>query len=403
MTAAAHASEDTPTTAGAAPHVVLIGNYEPDRQQSMLRFARSLRAALAAAGASVELIQPERRYGPAVNPHRGLGKWLAYVDKFILFPRLLRRRVAAARVSGRPVVFHICDHSNATLLSSLRGARTSVTCHDMLAILGALGLDPWCPASGMGKRLQSAILRGLRHAGAAACDSTHTRQDFERLTGRAGDPLVRTILLPLNDAVGPALPRPAASFVQEALPQLAGRPYLLHVGSGLPRKNRIALVHVLAHASARTWPGCVVFAGEPAGGDLLDAARAAGLADRVFSVAGPSPQLLRALYEAAHALLFPSHGEGFGYPILEAQACGCPVICSDTTSLPEVGGEGARYHDVADHEGMAQTVLDLAYAPGRARQIALGTANLARFGEREFAESYLRLFSDLLASRPAPR
>ena len=88
--------------------VLLIGNYEPDQQQSMQRFGTMMLDGLTAAGIAAELVKPEPLFGKLTTAASFIGKWLAYVDKFLVFPRTLRRRVQA----GASVV-HICDHSNA--------------------------------------------------------------------------------------------------------------------------------------------------------------------------------------------------------------------------------------------------------------------------------------------------
>jgi glycosyltransferase involved in cell wall biosynthesis len=345
----------------------------------------------------VELVQPERRLGLPVNPHRGLAKWLAYADKFLLFPARLRRIAAAhLRDGGPPVVYHVCDHSNAPLLGALAGKPTVATCHDMLAILGALGQDPWCPASASGKKLQRWILRHLASASGVCCDSTHTRTDFQRLTGRVGDPLVRTVLLPLNNAIASDVADPGARLLQ-ALPELGGLPYLLHVGSSLPRKNRGQLLRVAAELASRGRRLAVVYAGDGVDPDLRAEAARLGVADRVHAVEAPDAALLRSLYLLAHALVFPSHGEGFGYPILEAQACACPVVASDATSLPEVAGAGARLHPPLDAAGMAESCEALFDPRIRDAVVTAGTGNLKRFSEAGLASGCLDLHRDVLA------
>ena len=73
--------------------------------------------------------------------------------------------------------------------------------------------------------------------------------------------------------------------------------------------------------------------------------------------AGLSDSELAAAYSNALCFVFPSEYEGFGIPILEAFACGCPVVCSNTSSLPEVAGECAEYFDPVDIDGMSEAIL----------------------------------------------
>src|SRR3954468_6136750 len=94
--------------------ILLIGNYSLDRQQSMQRFATMMFHGLTSSGVAVELIRPEPFFGRFRFAGRFVAKWLGYLDKFILFPRTLRKRLRE-----RPSLVHICDHSNAMYAGSI--------------------------------------------------------------------------------------------------------------------------------------------------------------------------------------------------------------------------------------------------------------------------------------------
>ena len=123
-----------------ALRILLVGNYPPDRQESMQRFADVFLRGLPPVGVKVELIRPEivwnRRAG---SP--GIAKWLGYADKYLAFPKRLRRHIAASR----PDVVHVCDHSNSMYLRSAPAGRRLITCHDLLAVRSALGEIPQNP------------------------------------------------------------------------------------------------------------------------------------------------------------------------------------------------------------------------------------------------------------------
>ena len=95
--------------------VLLVGNYAPDRQESMLRFAELMERELRARGHSATVLQPPVVLGKLKAGSGGAGKWFGYVDKFVLFPRRLR---AAMRDCD---AVHICDHSNAMYVKELGG------------------------------------------------------------------------------------------------------------------------------------------------------------------------------------------------------------------------------------------------------------------------------------------
>ena len=99
---------------------------------------------------------------------------------------------------------------------------------------------------------------------------------------------------------------------------------------------------------------------------------------------------LQALYRSAAVFLFPSLYEGFGWPPLEAMACGCPVVCSNTASLPEVVGAAALLAGPADHAAMARHCLDLLTQPAvRAEWVRRGHENTKRFTQERFATELL--------------
>ena len=367
--------------------VLLIGNYPPDRQQSMHRFAMMMLDGLRAAGFRAELIQPQPFFGRFRYAGRYVAKWLAYLDKFVLFPLQLRRWLRAA-----PALVHICDHSNAMYARQIRGVPVVASCHDLLAVRGALGEQTDCPASLTGKLLQRWIVAGLRAATVVACVSKATLEDARRLIARR-DGKPRLELIPL----GLSYPYRRLS-ADEAYVRLArfsllrpGTPFVLHVGSNLRRKNREGVLRIFARCKEQ-WNGLLVFAGEPLSDKLRSLGRQLGILDRVVEVPHPTSELLEALYNCATAFLFPSRFEGFGWPIIEAQACACPVICSDRAPLPEVAGDAGLIHPVADEEPFAAEIIRLTDPEERARWSAKSLHNAQRFSAERMIAEYISAY-----------
>src|SRR5881409_3777306 len=154
--------------------VLLIGNYPPDRQQSMRRFGTMMLQGLNNSGIAAKLIAPQARFGKFRGAGSFVAKWLGYIDKFVLFPRQLQTALA----KEKPSVVHICDHSNAMYDGWIEHVPVVVTCHDLLAVRGALGEETNCPASPTGKILQRWILRGLRRASEVVCESQASIRTF---------------------------------------------------------------------------------------------------------------------------------------------------------------------------------------------------------------------------------
>src|SRR5207248_7289763 len=162
--------------------ILLIGNYPLERQQSMERFAMMMLDGLTAAGIPAAVIRPRPFLGRFRFAGGFVAKWLAYLDKFVLFRTTLSREIRA-----RPALIHICDHSNAMYAGWIRDVPVVVTCHDLLAVRGALGEPTDCPATVTGKWLQRWIVAGLEKATLIVCDSQATLADARRLVNRSDD------------------------------------------------------------------------------------------------------------------------------------------------------------------------------------------------------------------------
>jgi glycosyltransferase involved in cell wall biosynthesis len=113
-----------------------------------------------------------------------------------------------------------------------------------------------------------------------------------------------------------------------------------------------------------------VLAGAPPEKSLVELIASLSLRDAVDFVADPDDDALLRLYRNAALLLFPSLYEGFGWPPLEAMACGCPVVCSMAGSLPEVVGDAALTAAAADEAGLARHCIALLENPELARAMA---------------------------------
>ncbi|MDP9005189.1 MAG: glycosyltransferase [Verrucomicrobiota bacterium] len=367
--------------------VLLIGNYPPDRQRSMDRFARMMLDGLASAGVAAELIQPQPFFGGSRSDGRPGGKWLAYLDKFILFPRQLRRRLRNA-----PALVHICDHSNAMYAKHIRGVPIVTSCHDLLAVRGALGEETDCPASLMGRLLQRWIVAGLRAATTIACVSNATLEDARRLVVRGREkPELELIPLGLSYPYRRLSAEEAQSRLARFAPLGPDTPFVLHVGSNLRRKNREGVLRIFSRCQ-REWNGLLIFAGEPLSDALRSLGRQLGVMDRVLEIPEATNEILEALYGRATALVFPSRFEGFGWPIIEAQACGCPVICGDRAPLPEVAGDAGLIHPAEDEEALAAEIIRLTNPVERESWSAKSLRNAQRFSTEKMIADYIAVY-----------
>lgn len=359
--------------------VLVIGNYSADKQQSMERFA-SLLLAIYKPRSFVSYSSPRVIFGRISVLPALVRKYLAYIDKLLIFPLWLKLN------QKKFDIIHIADHGNAFYSFFLNPDKTIITCHDLLAVRGAIG-DPLaaCPASPLGPWLQRLIMAGLRRPHRLTFVSNATYKDYQKIGKYPTTQLHKIIPNCLNANFDSELSRIPLDILEcNKVPKL---PYLLMVGSALPRKNRFLALKLIHHLS-KSSNYQLVFAGSPLTNNESSFISTLSLERRFHSIERPSHSLLNMLYCQAHALIFPSLSEGFGWPLIEAQACGCPVIASNTTSIPEVVGLGGLLADPNDVYAFANHVKSLELLDNRRNLIQFGFDNIQRFTVATVASSY---------------
>lgn len=232
-------------------------------------------------------------------------------------------------------------HYNIPLLYS---GRLLVTVHDVfhLAMPEFVG--------GLHKRLYAKFMFGAvaKRADTVVCDSEFTARELTRLTG-ASEQKLRVIKLGVDNSW----------FAPVQAPSPHETPFLLFVGNVKPHKNLIRLLDGFS-SIAHVIPHDLIIVGKKEGfitGDDAVQDKAIRLGDRVKFTGYIDDAALRQYFSHAAALVFPSLYEGFGLPPLEAMASGCPVIVSNTASLPEVCGDAVVYCNPFSSEDIAKNIL----------------------------------------------
>jgi len=280
------------------------------------------------------------RLAPAARRSAAGRKLNLALLRYAYYPALLAR--------GRDAdCFHVADHSYAHLALVLPRGRVGVYCHDVDAFRPL-----WTPsASRAARTLAKLLLRGLRRAVIVF----HS-------TPAVGEEIVLRALAP-RDAVVLAPYGVASEFRHEAgeRPQSLTRraPFVLHVGSLIPRKNPEFLIDwFLGLREARPELELVQVGGELSGA-LREKLIRAGAFGSFHGLRDLSRSELAAYYRAASLVVLPSLAEGFGLPLVEALACGAPVLASDLPVLRQVGGEGVVYVSVADRDSFCRVALGM--------------------------------------------
>jgi glycosyltransferase involved in cell wall biosynthesis len=247
-------------------------------------------------------------------------------------------------------------------------------------------------------RRQVAYLRwstrhNARRARRVIADSQATKADLARFYDIAPEKI---------DVVYPALPAALSPVTDpEVLAAVRQKynirpPYLLYLGTLQPRKNLLRLIEAFLHLPDKEHQLVVAGRAGWRSEAILAAVRSQqqGEGKSIVCPGFIAPEDKAALISGATALLYPSLHEGFGFPVLEGQACGTAVLCSNSSSLPEVAADGALLVDAEDCAAIRHGIQRLIDDDNLRRQLmANGFANLRRFSWEKTAAQTVAVLS----------
>jgi len=353
--------------------VTLFADMKSESWDSMNRYAQSLSREFNALNLSVSIFRTE----PPLRSSRLKIFWRQKV-----YPMLARFRQGE--------VNHVLDHSYAHLLGFLSASRTVVTCHDLIPL--EFERD---------ERLLAFFKRTVSNLSKAAmviADSEATRKDLISKLGLSPekvkviylgvDPNFKIELSVAKDRLRRELNIPKAKIIFSHSSALnyknnegvlkafrlvlneVSDVYLLRVG--LYNKHQRQLIKDL------------------------------GIGDRILELARPTDEKLSTLYNLSDVFVSPSFKEGFGLTVLQALACGVPVVVSSGTSLEEVAGEFGVYCDPHDEDDIASKIISLLerdYHKDRAYQETL-TTRARFFTWQKTARETLKVYQEVMPNRP---
>ncbi len=300
---------------------------------------------------------------------RGFDKWFLY-----------RWRVSTA---GRYDLVHGLSHGLGHLLPHLKGSpRTLATVHDLIPLRfpGELSKAQVARVRKQTDRLSNFDL--------LTSVSEFTAGEVVDLTG-----IPRERIRVVENGIDQDVFRTPAEFPPD-LADLAERPYVLSVSSAIARKNLQILPEVFEAVFAREPELVLVRAGSPLPSGLREEfCRRCG-PERLVELGRVADEVLVPAYQHAAVFFFPSLYEGFGLPVIEAMCAGTPVVCSNATSLPEVGKDAALYFDPADPAEGAAGILE---ALARSDELVeKGLRHSGQYSWERTMEGHLACYRELL-------
>ena len=247
-------------------------------------------------------------------------------------------------------------------------------------------------------RLQKLVSRALQYARLIVCISQYTQDSVAEMFQTPAERLT-TVHLGLQDSFRPVALEQARQVLKQKYH--INYPYLLFVGSFVPRKNIVRVVEAFYHFRQEAKANVkLVLAGQKAWGaqEVNNTIERRQLREHVIELNYVADDDLPALYSGANMLVFPSLNEGFGFPVLEAMACGAPVLTSNLTSLPEIAGGAALLVDPYSVEDIASNMHTLfSDAALRASLREKGLERAKEFTWRHTAQRTLAAYHRALA------
>lgn len=372
----------------------------------MPRFARMIGTAMQAKGHEVDYWAPQAHAHTLLEKTR-LAKWAGYVDQYLFFPLQVKLRLWR-REPGTLYVF--CDQALGPWVPLVKHLPHVVHAHDLLALRSALGLIPQNPTSLTGRLYQRYIRWGFQQARHFICVSERTRSDLMS-HGQARALSSSVVYNGLNHPYRPVPRTQAIARLERAGLSGSAKGMILHVGGGQWYKNTVGILRLYAcYAARHTEPLPLwMVSPHPSSAETLAALAQVPPQGRVYFYQGIDNAALEAAYSLANAFLFPSLAEGFGWPIVEAQACGCPVITTNDAPMNEIAGPDATYLPLLkagdDVQAWAQrgatsleAVLTTAARDKSEQRRQQRMAWAAQFTTQAAIERYLSIYQSVLAA-----
>ena len=301
----------------------------------MPRFVKMLVDGMAGKGYKVEVWKPTARFFKLPVKSNSVKKWLGYIDQYIVFPFEIRKRI---KNKPNDTLYVFADHALGPWVPSVTHKPHVIHCHDFLAQLSALNQINENKVGWTGKKYQEFIRKGYSKGKNFISVSEKTKADLGKFLHDASiNSYVVYNGLTQNFGVQNQIETRQKLTTHFEIDATDG--YLLHVGGNDWYKNRAGVIHIY-----NTWRSTtqhrhplILIVNKPS--DELLFLQATSLYKKyIHFLSGVEDRFVRLAYSGASVFIFPSLAEGYGWPIAEAMASGCPVITTNEAPMTEVAG-----------------------------------------------------------------
>ncbi|BAZ11085.1 group 1 glycosyl transferase [Calothrix sp. NIES-4071] len=289
------------------------------------------------------------------------GFW-KYYQRYLHYPLSVRKQEVD--------IFHIIDHSDGHFVYWLKntGKPIIVTCHDLINFIHSENISSEARIASISMAIWKLAVKGIRKANRIITVSAYTAKDVVKILNVEPERL--TVVPNAVESIFRPLPQTETELFRKQYKISLEKICLLNVGSNHPRKNVFTTLKALEALKAKGVPIHLLKTGADFTSEQKEFIQTYNLEDCITYLGKPDKTSLVKIYNGADILLAPSLYEGFGMTILEAMACGTPVITSNVTSLPEVAGDAAILVEPMDIQAIVEAICRL-QSDGEYRQLLI--------------------------------
>ncbi|MDT0688831.1 glycosyltransferase family 1 protein [Salegentibacter sp. F188] len=385
-------------------HIIFFTHPDFLNHQSMPRFTRMLARGMKERGHKIEIWAPKPTAFNLPFP-ASLKKWLGYVDQYVFFPMEVRGRLKKIK---QKTLFVFTDQALGPWIPLVRDRPHIIHCHDFLAQFSAVKQNSENPTGWSGKQYQKMIYRGYTKGKNFISVSRKTKRDLHYFLP-ANPEISKVVYNGLNRDFSPGEAQMMRQFLQEYFRLELSSGYILHVGGNQWYKNRSGVIEIYnswRHKYNQSIP--LLLIGQSPDKNLEQKHVDSPYKNDIHFLTKVPDEVVKTAYSGATVFLFPSLAEGFGWPIAEAMASGCPVITTDEAPMTEVAGEAGFLISrqpknsvnienwANDSAEVLNTVINLTQQK-REEYIGKGIVNARRFDQDKALDEIERIYGMVLS------